>query len=360
VSRTDKLRAFLQKNKTFKNVLILLLTLGATIGLAVLLSFANDDNNPFAIAIFIMAVVIVARWTDGYIWGIIAAFIGTLCVRYMFTYPYWTFSIDYTEFPLTFTVMLIVSILISTLTTQIKQQERLRFDIEREKMHSNLLRAIAHDLRTPLTAIIGASSTIQEQELSRADLIRLAEGIRRDAEWLVRVTENLLSVTRVSNNHMIKKEGEVLEEIIGSAIMKYHRLPDSLPVESDTLKDIILVPMDAMLIEQVLINLFDNVSAHAEGASKIWIHLRNENGMVFISVEDDGCGIPASLLPQILDGTYLSKRSRSDDRRNMGIGLSVCRSIIEAHEGQLFAGKSRHGGAAFEFSLPCKEDMYVE
>ena len=169
-----------------------------------------------------------------------------------------------------------------------------------------------------------------------------------------------MSVTRVSNHNMIKKEDEVLEEIIGSAIMKYHRLPDSLPVDSDTLRDIILVPMDAMLIEQVMINLFDNVNAHAEGASKIWIHLKKENGMVFISVEDDGCGIPASLLPQILDGTYLSKRKRSDDRRSMGIGLSVCRSIIEAHGGQLFARKSCHGGAAFEFSLPCKEDMYVE
>jgi len=359
VSITDRLKAFLQENKIIRNVLVLLLTLGATIGLAELLSSVDDDNNPFAMAVFIMAVVIVARWTDGYIWGIVAAIIGTFCVNYFFTYPFWAFSISYTGYPLTFAVMLIVSVLISTLTTRLKQQERLRFDIEREKMYSNLLRAIAHDLRTPLTAIIGASSAILEQELSAADQIRLAEGIRKDAEWLVRVTENLLSVTRVSNHSMIKKEDEVLEEIIGSAITKYHRLPGSLPVESDTLRDIILVPMDAMLIEQVLINLFDNVSAHAEGATKIWIHLRKENGMVFISVEDDGCGIPASILPQILDGTYLSKRSRSDNRRSMGIGLSVCRSIIEAHDGQLFAGKSRHGGAAFEYSLPCKEDMHV-
>ena len=357
---TDRLRVFLQKYKTCKNLLILLLTLSATIGLSVLLSYINDDNNPFAMALFIMAVVIVARWTDGYTWGIVAAFMGTFCVNYIFTYPFWAFSIDYTGYPLTFSVMLIVSVLISTLTTQIKQQERLRFDIEREKMYSSLLRAIAHDLRTPLTAIIGASSAIQEQKLSAEDQIRLAEGIRKDAEWLVRVTENLLSVTRVSNHGMIKKEDEVLEEIIGSAILKYHRLPGSLPVDSDTLSDIILVPMDAMLIEQVMINLFDNVNAHAEGASKIWIHLRKENGMVFISVEDDGCGITPSLLPQILDGTYMSKHSRNDDRRNMGIGLSVCRSIIEAHGGRLFAGKSRHGGAAFEFSLPCKENMYVE
>jgi two-component system sensor histidine kinase KdpD len=360
VSITDRLRAFLQKNKIGKNILVLLVTFGATIGLAILLSYVNNDNKPFSMAVFIMAVVIVTRFTDGYIWGIVSALIGTFCVNNIFKYPPGTININFTGYLLTFTVMLIVSVLISTLTTQIKHQERLRFDIEREKMYSNLLRAIAHDLRTPLTAIIGASSTIQEQQLSAADQISLAEGIRKDAEWLVRVTENLLSVTRVSNYSMIKKEDEVLEEIIGSAIMKYHRLPDSLPVDSDTLRDIILVPMDAMLIEQVMINLFDNVNAHAEGASKIWIHLRHENGMVFISVEDDGCGIPASLLPQILDGTYLSKRSRSDDRRSMGIGLSVCRSIIEAHEGQLFAGKSRHGGAAFEFSLPCKEDTYVE
>lgn len=336
------------------------MTLGATVAIAELLSHINDDNNPFAMALFMTSVVIVARWTDGYGWGIFAALIGTFCVNYMFTYPFWEFSMDYSGYPLTFAVMLIVSVLISTLTTQVKQQEKLKYEIEREKMHANLLRAIAHDLRTPLTAIIGASSAIQEQKLSPADQVRMAEGIRKDAQWLVRVTENLLSVTRFTSDVALKKEGEILEEIIGSAIRKYHRIPEALPVEADTLKDILLVPMDAMLIEQVLINLFDNVNDHADGATGIWIHLRKYSDRISISVEDDGCGISPVQLPRILNGTCLPDRAVTDGRRSMGIGLSVCKSIIEAHGGLLTAGKSRHGGAMFEFTLPYGEEDYVE
>ena len=95
--------------------------------------------------------------------------------------------------------MLVVSILISTLTTQIKRQEQLHFEMEREKMHANLLRAIAHDIRTPLSSILGASSALRDQKLTEKDQKELVSGIHRDARWLVRLTENLLSVTRFSH-----------------------------------------------------------------------------------------------------------------------------------------------------------------
>ena len=259
---------------------------------------------------------------------------------------------------MTVTVMLIVSILISTLTTRIKKQEEFRFEMEREKMHANLLRAIAHDIRTPLAAILGASSALQEQQLSKEDQSSLIAGIHRDAQWLVRVTENLLSVTRFSGGKVIlKKEDEVVEEIIGSAILKYHQMPGTLPVKVETPEDILLVPADGVLLEQVLINLFDNVSAHAEGATQIWLYAGSAENRVTISVEDDGKGIPAAMRARILEGTMQqTNHLRSDDRRNMGIGLSVCRSIIRAHGGELSAGISRHGGAAFSFYLPCKEE----
>ena len=341
--------------RNLHNTLIWLVIMGVAVGLSMALSGIYDDNNPFAMPVFILAVVLIARLTDGYGYGIAASIVGTFCVNYMFSYPFWEFDVTYSGYPLTFTVMLAVSLIISTLTTRVKRTEQLKYEAEREKLRANLLRAIAHDIRTPLASILGASSSLQAQALPPEDRAALVKEIHRDAQWLVRVTENLLSVTKFTGGDVaLKKTDEVLEEIVGSAIVKYRRAPDALPVEADMPEDILLVPMDATLIEQVLINLFDNVSAHAGSATRVWLTARREDGAVRVTVEDDGDGIPPALLPELFTGgPRRLSQNRSDDRRNMGIGLSVCQSIIHAHGGQLTAGKSDKGGAAFSFTLPC-------
>jgi len=342
------------KKRGLLDFLLFMGIMGSAVLLSMLLSGINDDNNPFAMAVFILAVALVARFTSGYFWGILASLAGTLCVNYIFTYPFWAFDVTYPGYPLTMAVMLVVSVIISTLTTQIKKQEQLRFEVEREKMHANLLRAIAHDIRTPLASMLGASSALQEQKLSPEAQASLISGLHRDACWLVRVTENLLSVTRFSAGGVsLKKQEEVLEEIIGSAVAKYRRTANNpLPVTADTPSEILMVPMDGTLIEQVLINLFDNVSAHAQGATQIWLHIRPTPERVYLSVEDDGAGISPSQRSHLFDGSARPGGPRGDDRRSMGIGLSVCRSIIRAHGGELWAEDSPHGGAALRFDLP--------
>lgn len=352
----------IEQKRSLKDPLMFTGILAAAVLLSMALSGLHDDNNPFATPLFILAVALIARLTDGYLYGIAASLVGTFCVNYMFTYPFWQFDVTLTGYPLTFVMMLVVSIIISALTTQIKRQEQLRFEADREKMHANLLRAIAHDLRTPLASIVGASSALKEKSLTGTDRDALLDGIIRDAQWLVRVTENLLSVTRVSSSDVaLKKTDEALEEIIGSAILKYRRTPDALPVQVDQPEQLLMVPMDAILIEQVLINLFDNVSAHAQGATQIWLHISCETDRVIIRVEDDGKGISADLLPTLFEGGYHpSKQGSVDDRRSMGIGLSVCRTIVRAHSGDMAAGSSAHGGAAFSFYLPCREENNVE
>lgn len=346
------------KKQIGRDLSVMIGLLAAAILLSLGLSYVNNDNNPFAPSVFLLAVVLTARFTDGYVYGILASLAGTFCVNYMFTYPFWRIDLTLSGYPLTFVTMLAVSVIISTLTTQIKRQEQLRFEAEREKMHANLLRAIAHDIRTPLASILGASSALKEHEVTEEDRSALLDGINRDANWLVRVTENLLSVTRVSGDNMaLKKTDEVLEEIIGSAIIKYHRTPDALRVRVQQPDRILIVPMDGMLIEQVLINLFDNVSAHAETATQIWLKVSCESGMVRISVEDDGTGIPENRLRTLFDGfAHPSDQGQSGNRRSMGIGLSVCRTIVRAHGGDMKAEKSEYGGAAVSLTLPFTEE----
>lgn len=343
--------------RALRNTAILISILTTAILLSMALSGLHDDNNPFAMPLFILAVALIARLTSGYAYGVVASLVGTFCVNYMFTYPFWEFDITQTGYPLTFAMMLVVSIFISALTTQIKRQEQMHFEAEREKMHANLLRAIAHDLRTPLASILGASSALREQRLPARDQDALLDGIHRDAQWLVRVMENLLSVTRFAGDDVtLKKREEALEEIIGSAIVKYRRTTGALPIHVDMPERLLMVPMDAMLIEQVLINLFDNVSAHAQTATQIWLHVSCGPDRVIVRVEDDGVGIPAHRVSGLFDGTlHHSIQSRPDERRSMGIGLSVCRTIVRAHGGDMKAGDSAHGGALISFSLPCME-----
>ena len=148
------------KKEWARDTLRMLLLLGAAVAVCSVLSRVHDDNNPFAVLIFVLAVAIVALVTNGYVWGVLASVIGVFCVNYMFTYPFWSFDMSITGYPLTFVVMLVVSVVISTLTTRVKQTERLRYEIESEKLRADLLRALSHDLRTPLTSIYGACSTI--------------------------------------------------------------------------------------------------------------------------------------------------------------------------------------------------------
>ena len=351
--KDDNLTSFARDALVFAGIMAL------AISLSMMLSALHNDNNPFATPLFILAVALVARLTDGYLWGIAASLVATFCVNYMFTYPFWQFDVTLTGYPLTFLMMLVVSVIISTLTTQIKRQEQLRFEMEREKMHANLLRAIAHDIRTPLASIMGASSALKSQALGPADREALLDGINRDAQWLVRVTENLLSVTRFTGGDVaLEKTDEVLEEIVGSAILKYRRAADALPVQVTQPERILIVPMDATLIEQVLINLFDNVGAHGRTATRIWLDIACGLDRVTLRVEDDGAGIPVQLLPGILDGSARhGMQARSDDRRSMGIGLSVCRTIVRAHGGDMDIGNSPHGGAAVSFYLPCDAEL---
>lgn len=336
-----------------RDALISLAIFAIAVAVCAPLSKVFDDNNPFAASVFMLAVVLTARFTRGYVFGIIGAAVSVFCVNFMFTYPFWEFNMTIAGYPLTFSVMLLMSITISTLTTQIKRQEKLRYEVDSEKMRSNLLRSVAHDLRTPLTSIIGASSAaLDARDLSEGERAALLTEINNDARWLMRVMENILSVTKLSGDAVkLKKEAEVVEEIVGSAIVKFKRAPGAIPVKVDKPEEILLVPMEATLIEQVLINLFENAVAHGKTASKIEVRIRRAPGRVVFEIEDDGAGFSDEALPRVFEGDM---RGAVDGRRNMGIGLNVCQSIIRAHGGEISGYNRKSGGAGIRFYLPAE------
>ncbi len=305
--------------------------------------------------IFVLGVFLISWQTQGYFWGIAASLVSVLAVNYAFTYPYYAFDLISPECVASAIVMLIVATMTGALTTQIKHHEKIKAEIDRERMRGNLLRAVSHDLRTPLTSIYGASSTVIENydSLSKEQHLRLLKDVQEDSQWLIRMVENLLSVTRIDGEKVqILKTPTVLEELIDAVLVKFHKHFPDQAVEVDIPEDFVSIPMDAMLIEQVLINILENAVIHAEGMQKLSLAVTCNDGIAEFCVSDDGCGIPAERIKNLFAG-YLDRKDAPTDgtRNNMGIGLSVCSTIIKAHGGEIYAKNTAPRGAAFYFSL---------
>lgn len=461
--------------------------------------------------LYVLYVFLVARFTSGYVWCVIASIAGMLGVNYMFAYPYFAFNFSISGYPITFLGMLTIGIITSTLTAHIKEQSRvtalrhnyllklneinkqllssesreeiislllnyilssadiscafysedpitntepqylltdpedktifsssyekavahlsyisqkplgmdpsvpeakcfyfpiishdrcwgllaliasrnpffvkenfnfltlmitqialafehqalfnehhkLAIETEKEKMRGNLLRAVSHDLRTPLTSIIGASAAYIEnnESLSSKEKLELITHIHEDSNWLLHMVENLLSVTRiVKETAKVIKNPEVLEEVISEAINRVKKRYPSATIHVTIPEEMLIVPMDATLIEQVIINLVENALKHANTKKPIAVKAYTNDEFITIDVIDEGIGIPADKLDSIFDGYTLDSNYSSDATKGIGIGLSICKTIISAHSGTIKA-RNLEQGAMFSFSLPLK------
>lgn len=313
--------------------------------------------------IFVLGVFLVSWRTQGYFWGIAASLISVLAVNWAFTYPYWAFDLISPECISSAVVMLIVAIMTGALTTRLKQQEQLKAAAEKERMRGNLLRAVSHDLRTPLTSIYGSCSAMIENydEIPKEKQMKLLKDVQADAQWLNRMVENLLSVTRVDTNGVrLSKHSTVLEELVDALLLKFHKHYPEQKVIVEIPEDFVSIPMDPVLIEQVLMNLLENAVFHAHGMAHLWLRVEKKNGKAVFFVEDDGCGIPQDRLANLFTGLLDSEAPNDTGRSNMGIGLSVCRTIIKAHGGELKAYNRADGGAAFRFTLEMEENGDVQ
>jgi two-component system sensor histidine kinase KdpD len=175
------------------------------------------------------------------------------------------------------------------------------------------------------------------------------------------MVENLLSITRMGGEAAIHKQPEVLEELVGSAVHKFRRGYPAAPLRVSIPDEPIFIPVDIILIEQVLMNLMENAVKHGKTLTRIDLSVRVERGKAIFSVENDGEQIDERMLPRLFDGYYArtDERGEAGSRRNMGIGLSVCTSIVKAHGGDISAENIASGGARFRFALPLEEKKKI-
>ena len=311
-------------------------------------------------AIFTLAVFLISLVTDGYLYGIIASMLSVLIQNFVFTYPYFAFNFTIPENMISAVIMLAISVMTCALVTKVMQQEKVKAEIDKEKMRANLLRAVSHDLRTPLTTIYGSSSAIIDKydDLSKEQIVGLLSGINEDAQWLVGMVENLLSVTKIDDKKVkIIKTETVLEELIDSVLIRFKKRYPDQKVEVKIPEEFIIIPMDAVLIEQVITNILENAVQHATGMTKLCLSVHKQDNKAVFDIMDDGCGIEKERLKNIFTGYFEKKETPIDNQKHsMGIGLSVCASIIKAHEGTISATNRPEGGCCFTFSLKLEEE----
>ncbi len=246
----------------------------------------------------------------------------------------------------------------------LQEQARSREETAQERYRGNLLRAISHDIRTPLSGIMGTSEMLMDATEQADPRYALARDIYQDAQWLHGMVENILNLTRLQDGKLtLNKQPEAVEEVIGAALLAMEKRLPERAIDVEMPDHVVMAPMDARLIRQVLINLLDNADKHTPKEGKITISVCTDGEAVSITVADRGSGISAQDLPHIFQMFYTTCRRSPDSRRGVGLGLTICQSIVEAHGGTIRAENRKEGGAAFTFTLPlggeteCRPEM---
>lgn len=321
-----------------------------------------SDNN--VIALYIFAIVIICLKTKGYTYGIIAS------ISFIMQALYLKIECE----PFTIIIMLLISIILSNYVKKLREKAFVAYEnekiakemaqnqhhiilaTERELIRSNLLRAISHDLRTPLTTISGSASAILGMNtMDKAVINRMATSIKEDCNWLIHMVENLLAITKISDtNQILTKTEELVEEVVSEACSRIKSSYPEAKLKILVPDEIILLPMEFTLIEQVLFNLIENSIKYSKDNGNVMITVSKLDNQVSFEVRDHGIGLSDKLLKSMFHST-MDFNDDTDNKRGMGIGLTICHSIIKAHKGEITAENAKDGGAVFTFYLPIEE-----
>ena len=239
-----------------------------------------------------------------------------------------------------------------------KENQAIELETQRERLRSNLLRAISHDLRTPLTSISGNAGVLMEKSISLPEEKKqeIYTSIYDDSMWLVNLTENLLSITRIENGTMhLQLEAELIEDVFHEAISHVDRKASEHHISVQLKDDLLMAKMDARLIVQVIINIMNNAIKYTPEGSHICLSAEKQDQMVCIQISDDGSGISDEAKEHLFDMFYTAGIGKADSRRGLGLGLSLCKSIVSAHGGSISVSDNVPHGAIFSFTLPLEE-----
>ena len=298
-----------------------------------------------AVMVYLLGTVLVSlRW--GYGPSLLAAVLSVTCFNFFFIPPYYTLAVADLRHVVTFVVMLTVAIVIVTLQKRALATQRAT---EAEQLRNALLSSVSHDLRTPLAVVTGAASTLLEGNIGEDDRKELTGSILGEADRLNRLVQNLLDMTRVESGDLrVKKQWLPLEEVIGSALVRAERLIGARDVTTSLPDEMTLVPLDSVLIEQVLLNLLDNAVKHTPPGCPIHIQAVVRDGRVEIEVADRGAGLSEGEAPKVFEKFHRG----STKHAGAGLGLTICRGIVVAHGGEIWSTPREGGGTVFHFTLP--------
>ena len=365
----------ISRTHTFHAHFSLLFTIWAmalATGISSIYHHVNPTGSANVALIYILTIIMISYHTDKYRYGIISGIVSVFFINYLFTYPFGQFSFAVSGYPFTFMVMYFISILTSATTFRMKDQarkineaEKFLAEAEKEKLRANLLRAVSHDLRTPLTSMIGASSSYLENEaaLPPKEKRKLVSEIYEDANWLLHMVENLLSITRITDGgaSVLKKTPEAAEEVLFDAVSTSRKRYPDLQIKTVIPDEFVTAPMDPLLIKQVLLNLIENAYFHARSTKPLECTLSSTEDAIKFCIRDYGTGIAPDRLSGIFDAVPSAPSSAAstvDTRKGMGIGLSICKAIVNAHNGEITA-RNLTEGAEFCFTIP-KEEIHHE
>ena len=322
----------------------------ATVGLVALVTSVGALargrlGEPDMVLLYLLVVVIAAaRFGRGP--SLAAATLSVLAFDFFLVPPYFTFLVSEKRYVLTFAIMLVVSLVTSGLSLRVTTEER----------RSSLLSALSHDLRTPLAAITGAATTLRDESaaIDSSQQRELLETICEEADRLERLVRNLLDMTRLESGVLVvKRQWMPLEEIVGSALTRLESQLQGRPVRTDLPVDLPLVPADAVLLEQVFVNLLENAAKYTPAGSEIEIVARGrangDGGAITIDVCDRGPGITAGQESRVFEKFFRGPQAGST---SAGLGLAICRGVIGAHGGTIVAANRPGGGAIFRMTLP--------
>ena len=302
------------------NTLFTLTLLGIATALAFLFfSFVSENTANIAL-LYIIAQILIARYTNGYLHGLFSSVFSVICINFFFTYPFFRLNFTLSGYPVTFIGMLIITLLTTATTSSLLSDGSILSDAEKRE---------------------------------------LLENIENDSSWLLNMVENLLSATRINDTvtHQVNKTPEIVEEVVAEAVQRLKKRFPSASIIVHVPTDYLLIPMDAILIEQVLINLLENALIHSGSSHSPELTVTDHPDHVTFCVKDFGHGLNPDVIPDIFSGICHNTGS-VDSHKGMGIGLSICKTIIDAHNGYIEA-KNHTNGALFLFTLPKEEEENI-